>query len=133
VAINFQRLCKTLERELFLEDEAEAELEAEADASCSGWESDPQSFSVVAAKHYLRKLWQPRFSIAKVVVTSPPPRWKTSVSVNVGAGLMVITVTIIPASRMVLVESDSHMACPFNYRCQPSGKLVLDEIACPTF
>lgn len=147
MAVDYELLLRNLERELESESEDEFEFEDEMEqtiptpadgaGSCSGWESDPQSFSVDAVKYYLRKVWGPQFSVSNVAVIAPPPNWSCNVSVTTGAGSIVLNVQLAPADKLVRVvrlsDPRNHMVCLYGYRCLTSGRLVFDAATCPTF
>ena len=107
------------------------------EVDCSGWESDPQSFSKRAAEHYLRAVWQPWFNVRSIACNAPPPNWSCNVAVDTGAGVIVINVQLSPGDKLVRVARTSdpkaHMVCFYQYRCLASGQLILNDSACPTF
>lgn len=109
-----------------------------SEVDCSGWESDPQSFSKRAAERYLWNIWQPWFSVSHITCTAPPPNWICKVAVSTGAGDIILTVQLSPQDKLVRVSRDSdpavHMVCFYSYHCLASGQLVLEGSAtCPTF
>lgn len=104
---------------------------------CAGWEGDPQSFCTMAAKYYLREVWQPSFGVGKVECNAPPPNWDCDVTVNAGAGLIKLHVKLSPGNKIVRVDRapdpQNHMHCFYSYRCLPNGQLVLSGPRCPEF
>ena len=106
--------------------------QGEQAGDCSGWESDPQSFSKRAAEFYIRNLGVPSFEVTSIDC-SGGPNWVCNATVNVRAGTLVVNVTLAPP--FVRVESKPHMVCAYSYRCLPTGELILNDRGggCPTF
>src|SRR5262249_54476784 len=113
------------------------EILLSAENECAGWERDPQSFSKRAAEHYLRNVWQPFFQVRRITCNGKSPDWTCNVTVYVGSGLIVLTVKLSPGDKLVRVERtpdpNKHMSCFYGYRCLPTGALIFEERACPTF
>jgi hypothetical protein len=101
------------------------------EAACTGWESDPQSFSKHAAEHYLRRIWQSSFTVQRISCTAPPPNWVCNVSVNTGDGSIALSVQLSAATRTVTVSGQSGV-CVFGYHCVASGQLLFADSSCPT-
>lgn len=96
------------------------------EADCSGWESDPESFSIMAAKMYLRKIWKSGFSVGVVKVTNLSPDWETRVVVHTGAKDaqdIVLKVGLMMSIKSVLIGRGK-FDCDFKYHCTASGELV---------
>jgi hypothetical protein len=110
---------------------------APQEVECSGWESDPQSFSKAAAEHYLRRIWQPGFRVNTITCMAPAPNWMCNVSVGTGAGTIELIVQLAPEDKLVRVERVSdpkaHMVCFYGYRCLFTGQLQLTDSTCPSF
>jgi hypothetical protein len=102
------------------------------EAPCTGWESDPQSFSKRAVEHYLRRIWRSSFAVQHIACTAPPPNWVCNVLVDTGDGTIALSVQLSPATRTVTVSDPSGRDCVFGYHCVASGHLLLADSACPT-
>jgi hypothetical protein len=103
---------------------------------CSGWESDPQSFSKRAAELYMSRLGVSPIEVASIGCSSGPD-WVCNVAVNTPSGTVIVNVLIDRTSKFVRVESKPHMFCYYFYRCLPSGELILrgpsGSTGCPSF
>jgi Putative peptidoglycan binding domain len=117
----------------------DSEFPSQEVATCSGWESDPQSFAKRAAEFYLRSAWKPGFSVSTIACRTPPPNWNCDVQVTGSNNGPVarINVQLSPADKLVRVQRNSdpktHMVCFYMYSCTAGGQLVFKESACPTF
>lgn len=106
--------------------------------TCSGWESDPESFAKRAAEFYLRRVWRPGFRVFHIACYAPPPNWKCDVQVTDANGRLVarIDVQLSPADKLVRVQRSSdpqtHTVCYYFYRCTADGQLLFQESTCPT-
>src|SRR5579859_4611262 len=100
------------------------------DVACSRWESDPESFSKVAAEHHLKTAVQ----VTKIVRMAGPPNWSCSVSAVVEDRSVVLTIQLSPAEKLVRVRPASNppgqVAC-YRYRCLASGNLIVEDSVCP--
>lgn len=77
---------------------------------CSGWESDPQSFSKRAAEFYLGRLGVSPIEVTSIGCSSGPD-WICNVAVNTPSGTVIVNVLIDRTSKFVQVESKPHMIC----------------------
>jgi len=126
--------------------ELESELESESFAasaggvpfSCSGWESDPQSFSIVAARTFCKDAFNVVVSSANsaicngttcVVKFSPPSGWPvTTITVDMSQvpGLVTCSGTADPL-RM------RQQICSYTYACDITGNITFTRSgACRT-
>jgi len=99
------------------------------DDSCRGWESDPQSFCIKVAKHFLNS----EFGISPAVTTVNVSE-DGGCHVNFDNGA-VITVQKI-GGKQVWVNVSPHgkglksKSCTYSYECFVSGKLELTKLHC---
>ena len=122
--------------------EMEAELESEGEdagvpASCSGWESDPQSFSIVAARNFCRDAFNVTVSTADTVTctgstcvvhfTQPGgfPTFNITVDMSQVPGLVIVTGTADPF-RM------RPQRCSYRYSCDINGGIGFTRVSCAT-
>ncbi len=106
--------------------------------TCSGWESDPESFAKRAAESYLRRVWKPGFKVFQIARYAPPPNWKCDVQVTDANGRSVanIDVQIWPADQLVRVQRsadpNAHIVCYYFYSCAADGQLLFHKSSCPS-
>lgn len=103
--------------------------EPQAKASCSGWESDPESFSKRVAEHYVRTVLGQSLS-AKRIVPYYPSGNKRFMEVQFSPGLAVgVSFVKIPDYVIALRLRAQPPGPPryYTYACTPKGDLVLSE------
>ncbi len=96
---------------------------------CSGWMSDPESFSKVVADHYLRTEYPSLFGQVKKIWVSGDKKitqvyYSTSVAVSV---------SFVKLPNYVIARRWSHPTgprCEYDFYCRPSGELVLRKRSC---
>jgi hypothetical protein len=100
---------------------------------CSGWQSDQQSISKVAAEHYVRTELGLLLGVVETIECDPPPM-PYMCHVHFKGGL-VISVTV-HADRITVAVSPTGTPqrnapfCTYDYRCPRSGGLVLKKREC---
>jgi hypothetical protein len=100
---------------------------------CSGWQSDQQSTSKVAAEHYVRTELGLLLGSVETIECDPPPM-PYMCHVHFRGGL-VVSVTV-HADRITVAVSPTGTPqpnapfCTYDYRCPPSGGLVLKRREC---
>lgn len=130
----FNALVEDLLSELESELESESP-ESEDSVSCSGWESDPQSFSIRAAQNFC----QDAFNVA---VSTPDKVNCTGQSCVVRyvapSGWPVFNITVdlsgIPGSVTVSGTADPFRmrpkTCSYRYACSATGSISFTRIRC---
>jgi hypothetical protein len=100
--------------------------QAQAGGDCSGWESDPQSFSKVVAEHYVRTvLGQPLHA------TRGPARvttwtWRIDFSPDIAVYVSLQKVpTLVAAAQWY--PKPAKPTRYYSYHCTQQGQLVLAE------
>ena len=98
---------------------------------CSGWVSDPQSFSKAVADHYMRTEYPllSLFSRAEKIWCSPD---KKRCEVDYSNGISVI-VSFAHLPDFVIARRIPHPTgprCEYDFECRPSGGLVLRKRNC---
>ena len=120
-----------------MEAEMEGELEGEFPVlfSCSGWESDPQSFSIRAAQNFCQDVFNVGVSTPDTVNCTG----KTCVVHYTMAGgfpTFDITVDLSQVPGVVTVSGTAApfmmrpQRCSYNYSCDYSGSIRFTRIAC---
>jgi hypothetical protein len=99
--------------------------------TCNGWESDPQSFCIKVAKHFLASEYSMTSAVESVTDIE-----ESGCHVNFENGV-VITVQQLGAQEVWVSlspsSSNSKLAtkiCRYSYRCFTNGKLELTRIRC---
>lgn len=123
--------------------EMEVELEGEFESedagafSCSGWESDPQSFSISAARNFCRDAFNVTVSTADTVTCTgqtcvvhftQPGGWPTfniTVDMSQVPGVVTVSGTADPF-RM------RGQTCSYRYTCDFNGAIAFTRIRCTT-
>lgn len=97
--------------------------------NCSGWMSDPESFSKVVADHYLRTEYP-------LLVGQAEKIWcradKKLCHVSYSSGVEV-AVSFVSLPRFVIARRVPHPTgprCEYDFDCLTSGKLVLRKRSC---
>ncbi len=96
--------------------------------SCSGWESDKESFSKRVAERYMRAVFGHALS-AKSIRQGSPVRWEVRFSDS-------IVVAVVFAKGFVAAARMGSPLWPirhYNYYCTTAGDLVLTDRSLPTY
>jgi hypothetical protein len=92
---------------------------------CSGWESDPQSFSKVVAEHYVRTVLGHALSPTRGPARVTARTWRI---VSIGhrrVRLVQKVPTLVAAAQWY--PKPAKPTRYYNYSCTPQGQLVLSE------
>lgn len=100
--------------------------------SCAGWERDPQSLSKRVVEHYLRRVWQPSWSVTSMACSPWQGGWECEVSVKVSGGVIKLVVRHVPGDPIVRVAganfpSGPYYPCYYSFSCSQSGELRLGQ------
>ena len=106
--------------------------------SCSGWESDPQSFSITLAKFYYRTDFpNPRSPNPSVVSVTGAWDPKVAFWVTFDNGDVVgVSMKLVPTQHIAVAGPRVGNICPFNlrcrytYSCSASGSISFTKISC---
>lgn len=107
--------------------------QAPISGSCSGWESDPESFSKRVAEHYVRTVLGQSLSAKRIV-----PYWpksKKGMEVIFSDDLAVgVSFVKIPDYVIALRLRAQPPGPPryYTYSCSPDGNLILTELKKPS-
>ena len=100
--------------------------EPQSKGDCSGWESDPESFSKRVAEHYARTVLGQPLS-ARSIRQGSPVRWEVRMSDG-------IVIAVVFAKGFVAAARIHPSWGPirhYNYSCTEKGDLVLTERKLP--
>lgn len=106
---------------------------APSSGSCSGWESDPESFSKRVAEHYVRTVLGQSLSARRIVPYYPSGN-KKYMEVQFAPGLEVGVSFVKIPDYVIALRLRAHPPGPpryYIYSCTPDGNLVLKERPAP--
>jgi hypothetical protein len=107
--------------------------EPESKASCSGWESDPESFSKRVAEHYVRTVLGQSLSAKRIVPYWPKSKKGMEVifSDDLAVGVSFVKIPHYVIALRLRVQPPGPPRY-YTYFCTPDGDLVLAERKKPT-
>lgn len=97
--------------------------------NCSGWMSDPESFSKVVADHYVRTEYSSLSGRAEKIWCRED---KKICQVDYSTGIQVV-VSFVRLPDYVIARRWAHPTgprCEYDFDCRPSGELVLRKRRC---
>ncbi len=94
---------------------------------CSGWESDPQSFSKVIADHYVRTQLNRTPTMARTIDCVSNNRL---CFVNYEDGTNVAVSFVNVPDHVIARERATGIRCEYDYDCTPGGRVILTRRSC---
>ena len=107
----------------------QATPEQKRKGNCSGWMSDPESFSKVIADHYVRTEYPSLFGRVKKIWCAANKKI-CQVDYSTGVG---VVVSFVELPNYVIARRVPHPTgprCEYDFDCRPSGELVLRKRSC---
>jgi alpha-L-arabinofuranosidase len=112
-------------------EEAEPPKNATDEDTCSGWDKDPESLTIAAAKHYFKEEFDKDIMVKSVKCDASSEIIMCTLTLEDGS---IVNVHFNPKRNIVRVQfkdsSGTMKHCRYNYSCNTDGTIVFTKISC---